>query len=256
MNKLTKGLALGTMALVSCATLAACGGPRTLWQADFSNGNSEVFGIYGEIVNNNDDTITLKPDTKYGAQSTAGSTYFGEADKNYDWKEGGMSVNFKVYVDEDVIQEGKHVVWTLALNEKYAADEDAGTEEKVEYLTELPVFFVGTADGVKFVYNFTGVDQDDYTALVSGEDAVTLATGYYTVGYDFNVDEDNNVLVTVTLKDNSGKEVYKSADNTFDVIDSTQYSGEVKEEMIEGLRYLWCVRTTTDVKVASVQITE
>lgn len=256
MNKLTKGLALGTMALVSCATLAACGGPKTLWQADFSNGNSEVFGIYGEIVNNNDDTITLKPDTKYGAQSTAGSTYFGEADKNYDWKEGGMSVNFKVYVDEDVIQEGKHVVWTLALNEKYAADEDAGTEEKVEYLTELPVFFVGTADGVKFVYNFTGVDQDDYAALVSGEEAALLSTGYYTVGYDFNTEEDGTVKVTVTLKDNAGKEVYKSADNTFDVIDSTQYSGEVKEEMIEGLRYLWCVRTTTDVKVASVQITE
>lgn len=256
MNKLTKGLALGTMALVSCATLAACGGPRTLWQADFSKGNSEVFGAYGEIVNNNDNTITLKPDTSYGAQATAASTYFGETDKNYDWVEGGMSVNFKVYVDEDVIQEGKHVVWTLALNEKYAADEDAGTEEKVEYLTELPVFFVGTADGVKFVYDFTAVDQDDYTTLVSGEDAASLSTGYYTVGYDFNTEENGTVKVTVTLKDNNGKEVYKSADNTFDVIDSTQYSGEVKEEMIEGLRYLWCVRTTTDVKVASVQITE
>ena len=259
MNKLTKGIALGAMALVSCATLAACGGPRVLWESDFSNGNGEVFGIYGEIVENNDNTITLKPKI-HDTKSTAGSTYFEEADKNYDWVEGGMAVNFKVYVDSEALTNGEYTVWSLALNEKYVveADEATGTEasEDINYLTELPVFFVGTNDGVKFIYSETGVDQDDYVALVNTDEAVTLSTGYYTVGYDFNTDTDGTVKVTVTLKDNGGKEVYRSADNEFNVIDSTQYDGVVSEDMIAGLRYLWCVRTTQDVKVQSVQVTE
>lgn len=242
--------------LIAGVTLAACGGsPKTLWEADLAN--DDVFGIYGEVTKNDDGTVTLGVDENH---ETAGSTYFGEADKNYDWVDGGMTVKLGVYVDSDVITAGERVVWSLGLNEKYVteADESQGIEasESIEYLTELAVFFVGTDDGVKFVFKETGVDQDDYLALVSGDDAATLTTGYYTVNYDFNVDSEGYVTLVVSLQDEDGKDVYESTESRFNVIDSTQYEGEVKEEMVVGLRYLWCVRASTPVTVSSLAITE
>ena len=71
MNKFTKAIALGAMGVLSCTTLAACGGPEILWDANLAEGNNNVFGLYGEVVDNTDGSITLKPEGKGEMQAFA-----------------------------------------------------------------------------------------------------------------------------------------------------------------------------------------
>ena len=157
MKKSRKIFAVGALAVVSCAALAGCG-ETNLWSADFTKEASEIFSVYSEgAEKTQDNTIILSP-LGEGASRYSASTYFGETDKNYDWQEGGMNVSYTVKIGE--MAEGDFSVWSLALNE---------TDGK--YLTELPTFFVGTEDGIKFIYNFTGV-ENDYATLVSDETAV------------------------------------------------------------------------------------
>lgn len=262
LKKICKVIACLSLVLFAGIIFAACGAPKTLWKADLTK--ADVFGMYGDVTLNENKTVTLTP-VKSGDVYTAANTYFGENDDhNYDWHKGGMSVSFTTDVKAEDITANNAVVWSLALNEKVElteAEEEALPEAShYRYLTELAVFFVGTEDGVKFVYAETGVDQTDYTALVAGDDATLLTDGEYTVTYDFNVDKDGYVKVVVSLKDANNKKVYSSEESTFAVIDSQLYENgtDVKEDMVEGLRYLWCVRVTANnpVTVSSVEITE
>lgn len=263
LKKFGKVFTSSAVALLSGIMLSACENPaKTLWSADLTK--EGVFETYGDVTLNDDKTVTLTPQS-YGSVYTAGNTYFGEKDdKNYDWTKGGMSVSFTTDVDASDITTGNAVVWSLALNEKVEnAESDQTTvnpANNYRYLTELAVFFVGTDDGVKFVYAETGVDQTDYLSLVAGDDAALLANGEYTVTYDFNVDKDGYVTVIVSLKDADNKVVYSSNEDRFPVIDSHLYENgsDVKENMVEGLRYLWCVRVTSGqpVTVSSVKVTE
>ncbi len=247
MKRIYNYLAVLSLLIIGTATLCSCG-VSYLWQSDFSEGNNNVFGIYGTVVDNEDNTITLKKDA---SGNYSASTYFGQKSKNYDWQQGGMNVELKVYVDTNVLTNGNYFVWSLAINEL------DGT-----YLTELPVFFIGTSGGVKFAYSFTGVDAD-YTTIANLENSATLTSGYYTINYKFKTEENGEIKATVTLVSEGGNEVYNSGENTFTVIDPTIHEGKnytdttvVKEDMVKGLRYLWLVRTSVDVKVASVAITK
>ncbi|MBE7082806.1 MAG: hypothetical protein E7378_03955 [Clostridiales bacterium] len=246
MKKFFKGIVSACMVAACALLVTACGGPTTLYEAKFANGNDGVFGLYGTVVDNQDGTITLQNDGN-ATYPTSASTYFGEADKNYDWEKGGLTVSLKVKVDKTQMGAGKFAVWSLALNEK--------EDDNVNYLTELPAYFVGTEAGVKFVHKFTGVDTD-YDALVAQEDAVLLDDGYYTVNWQFDVNADDEVTLVVSLDNNAGQEVYASQENTFNVIDSSTNTGVVTEEMVEGIRYLWLVRANADVVVDSLKITK
>ena len=258
---LAKTLTIAAFAIVialACVFgLAACGEKTraTVWNGDFSGENIGGFytnnaNTYGTVTKNKDGSITMtNVDADVTGEKTSTFTSFGEEDKNYDWVEGGMDVSFTMTVDPETIVDGTHVVWSLGLNEK-----DDGL-----YLTELPVFFMGTEDGVKFVYDFTGVDA---RADLDLSDAATITTaGDYTVTYSFNVNDDDQIEVVVTLKDANGKELYKSNASTFTVInpgihESKEYTADtvVTQDIVKGLRYLWCVRATVDVTVSAVSI--
>lgn len=247
-------LLVAVMGLIFCA----CGGMTTLWSSDFSKGNDGAFNVaggdYGSLQENKDNkTITLTgvESKELAGVKVAGNTYFGEnKSKNYAWEKGGMVVEVKAKVDVDAMKEGGFYVWSLALNEL------DGT-----YLTELPTFFIGTENGVKFIYKFTGVDADKAT-LAADEKAYTIKeSGFYTVKYQFATQENGEIKVTVKLADESGKEVYTSDAETFKVINPSIHEGKdytndtiVKEDMVKGLRYLWLVRTTVDVEVANVSV--
>ena len=248
MKKSRKILAVGALAVVSCAALAGCG-ETNLWSADFTKEASEIFSVYSEgAEKTQDNTIILSP-LGEGSSRYSASTYFGETDKNYDWQEGGMNVSYTVKIGE--MAEGDFSVWSLALNE---------TDGK--YLTELPTFFVGTEDGIKFIYNFTGV-ENDYATLVSDETAVAIEEGEYTVKYMLSVNKDEQLEVEVCLQDEGGRKVYSSEKETFTVIEPELHEGKnytnetiVKEEMVKGLRYLWLTRTSVDVEVLALNITK
>ncbi|MBQ8522177.1 MAG: hypothetical protein IJ458_00755 [Clostridia bacterium] len=246
MNKFGKILTTGALVAVAGVTFMGCNDkpkneqPKTLWTADLSADG--IFGVYG-TVEKNDGSVTLKmPEGK----NYAGSTYFGETDKNYDWVEGGLTVELKVNIDETNYSADDYSVWTLALNE---------TDGK--YITENTSFFVGYEDGVKFIYKAVGVDTD-YDALAADSSAIDLASGSYTMRYDYDVNAQGEIVLTVSLLNANGNEIYKTANNAVEVIDHEGYvpGTAVKEEDVGGLRYLWLARTTVDGVVEGLKITE
>lgn len=241
MKKFTKIIASFALVVLLGATLAGCGA-NVLWSADLSNGNNGLFGIYG-IVEDGENFVTLKRNEN---QNYAGSTYFGETDKNYDWNNGGMSVELSLDLSASNFANGDYMVWSLALNQK------DGT-----YITENAVFFVGTENGVKFIYKNVGVDAD-YEALANEENAVSVTSGVYTVVFDYDIVEKDEVILNIILKDASFKEVYKSTNNQVVAINHQAYvSGlALVQNDIGGLRYLWLARTTVDAKVTGLKITE
>lgn len=216
--------------------------PKELWSANLSDGNNNLFGIYG-TVENGENFITLKPNEN---QNYAGSTYFGETDKNYDWNKGGMSIKLSLDLSSSNFANGDYMVWSLALNENDGA-----------YITENSVFFVGTENGIKFISKNVGVDTD-YEALAKEETAVTVKKDLYTVIFDYDVVEENKIVLNIKLNDASGKEVYKSTNNPVVAIDHEGYvpGSALVEDNIGGLRYLWLARTTVNAKVTGLQITE
>ena len=247
MNKFAKILTTGALVAVAGVTFMGCDDksnnepPKTLWTADLSADG--LFGVYG-TVEKNEGSVTLKrPEGK----NYAGSTYFGETDQNYDWVDGGLTVELKINIDATEYGEDDYSVWTLALNEK--------SDEK--YITENSSFFVGHEDGVKFIYKAIGVDTD-YDALAADSSAVDLESGSYTMRYDYDVNAQGEIVLTVSLLNANGNEVYKSANNAVVVIDHAGYVAgtPVNEEDVAGLRYLWLTRTTVDGVVEGLKITE
>lgn len=247
MKKFGKILTTGALVALAGVTFMGCDDktkenvpPKTLWTADLSADG--IFGLYG-TVEKNDGSVTLKmPEGK----NYAGSTYFGETDKNYDWVDGGMTVELKLNIDETEYGADDYSVWSLAINE---------TDGK--YITENASFFVGHQDGVKFIYKAVGVDTD-YDALAADSTAVDLESGSYTMRYDYDVNAQGDIVLTVSLLDADNKEIYKSANNAVVAIDHEGYvpGTAVKEEDVAGLRYLWLARTTVDGVVEGLKITE
>lgn len=221
----------------------ACNGPMTLWQADFTKGNENVFGVYGTPVENKEKGyVTLNP---IEGQNYSSSTYFGKNDtKNFPWENGGLTVSLTVEVKKSELTDGKYAVWSLALNE---------TDGK--YITEEPVFFIGDNDGVCFLYKFTGV-ENDYNALKNDENAVKINDGKYTVHYIFTVNDKDELQLKVTLNNDMNMEVFKSENNQVTAIDHEGYiSGAIlKQSNISGLRYLWLARTNTPVNVYGLKV--
>lgn len=234
-----------TLLITLSVLLVACNGPQTLWRADFTKGNQDIFGVYGTPTENKEKGfVTLSP---VSGENYSSSTYFGKnTEKNFPWEQGGLTVSLTVDVKNSVLNSGKYSVWSLALNE---------TDGK--YITEEPAFFIGDTDGVYFIYKFTGVDTD-YNTLKNDQKAVKLQDGKYTVNYIFTVDNEQNVLLTVTLNNGMNMEVFRSEKNSVTAIDHAGYtSGAVlKQNNIGGLRYLWLARTNVSVDVYDLKISK
>ena len=247
-----KVLGILALSLAIIFGLAACGGPVSLWKADlsqdgvFNTDSGTAAQPYGSVTKNEDGTVTLKSSTaNVDGELWSANTYFGEADKNFDYT-NGMDISYTVNVDPAKMTEGTHAVWSLALNGTNGA-----------YLTELPTYFLGTENGVKFAYQFAGVD--DRETVMANESAYTITeAGNYTVTYTLTTAENGVLNVAVTLKDAANKTLYTANASTFTVIENEEYTAGtvVEEDMIDGVRYLWLTRANVDVVVAGVEITE
>lgn len=242
MKKIFKTLCVA-MLLTFSVLVVACNGPMTIWQSDFKNGNQNVFGVYGTPQENKEKGyVTLSP---VEGENYSSSSYFGKnTEKNFPWEQGGLTVSLTVEVNKSQLITGKYAVWSLALNETDGS-----------YITEQPTFFIGDSDGVYFVYKFTGVETD-YEALKNEQSAVKLVDGKYTVNYVFTINEQNEVILKVTLNNHMNQEVYKSENNKVTAIDHSGYeSGAIlKQDNIAGLRYLWLARTNVPMNVYSVKV--
>ena len=243
-NGFVKVLGVGTMALVACTLLVGCGA-KPVYQADLTQ--EGVFGIYGTpTLSTEDKSVTLSP-VESGSYFTSSSTYFGEEDKNYDWTEGGMTVKVQMDITVDDYTATDYSVWTLGLNEKNDG----------AYITENTTFLVGSEAGLKFAYAAIGVDGYDQVRAYDEENAYTIAEdGKYTIVYDYDVNQEGNITLTVKLLNAQGQAVYTSADNAVAVIDHAGYTpgDAVAQEDVKGLRYLWLTRTSVNVEVTDLSI--
>lgn len=244
MKKVLKTISVALLITLS-VLIVACNGPQTLWQADFTKGNQDIFGVYGTPTEHTQEGyLTLSPVEN---ENYSSSTYFGKnTEKNFPWEKGGLTVSLTVDVKNSVLTEGKYAVWSLALNETDGS-----------YITEEPAFFIGTSEGTYFLYKFTGVDAD-YTQLANDESAVKLQDGKYTLNYIFTVNDKDEIMLKVTLNDCMNMEVFKSEGNNVTAIDHTGYTSTsiLKQSNIAGLRYLWLARSNVSVDVYDLKITK
>jgi len=238
MNKFKKFFAGVSFALISGMIITGCFN-NVIWEANLNN---DLFGVYG-TVEQVDDSLVLK---RAQDQNYACSTYFGEEDKNFDWENGGLTVDLKVNIDTTKYGENDYSVWSLALNE---------TDGK--YITENSVFFIGTENGVKFIYKNVGVETD-YNALKNEESAASLNSGDYTIRYDYNINNENEITLTINLLDSSNREIYRSIENEVVVIDHEGYTPNtpLNQDNVGGLRYLWLARTSVDGVVKGLKISK
>ena len=239
MKKFFKILTATTLLFVFSVVLVGCKS-NVLWKADINDNN--LFGVYGTVEKNDNSLILKRPD---GA-NYAGSTYFGESDKNFEWENSGLTVSLNVNIDTSKYGQNDYSVWSLALNENDG-----------KYITENSVFFVGTDSNVKFIYKNIGVETD-YSVLTEEETAVSLTTGDYTIKFDYNVNDNKEIILDVLLLDSENTKIYSSLNNKVVVIEHDGYTpnSPLKEENVGGLRYLWLARTTVNGVVKGLKITK
>lgn len=242
-KKLLTTLACVGMTAVTAFGFVGCGNnPTTIWSNNFTDGNAGAF-VSANITDNEDGTITLNDTTAPTGSATQNYTYFGSTDKNLDW-EDDMTISLKMKVDNSAMEEGDYIVWSLALN-----------GENGNYMTEVPAFFVKGAESVKFVYEFTGVDN--YPTVTNSNKAVELTNGTYELNYIFSENKNDEVLVKVTLEDSKGNKVFSSENEKLTVIDNAEYTAGdvVTNDMVKGLRYLWLTRNSVSVTLDSLTVT-
>lgn len=204
--------------------MAACGGAKPLYMSDFSKSDNGVFSTsYGAVTHNAAaKTVTLKGN----ADKQGANTYFGETDKNFDWVDGGMTVNAKFKIDSSKMDDGEGFNWGVAIN---------GTDGN--YLSERFVYVRKVGNDVKVGYTYNGSSDEINSIATSNADAKVLADGWYTFSFKVYANANNEIKadIAVVNSDNATKFEAKNA-NFNKTPDKTTVT---KKDEIKGLRYGW-----------------
>ena len=225
----------------SCTVTVTAPAPEAIFAEDFADGNNDVFGVYGTVTKGNG-TVILN---KAADQETGPSTYFGKAtDKNTPWTDKGLVVSMKIKIDGAALETGEGFNWTVSLN---------NTASPKSYLTERSLYFRKYAEGVRVGYVDNG-SSDGINASATAESndkSAALADGWYTAEFKYYV-KNNNVALTVTVKNAEGTSVFTAEGN---VTDNT--NAAIATSKVGGLRYGWMSLMNADsVEVDDLTVTE
>lgn len=223
---------------------------NVLFKKSFTGGtNNDVFmdTYYGAIEESAaDNSVILKAEAN-GAKFSGPNTYFGEDDKNLEWKELGMTVLMKIYIDKNEMEENDFFNITLAVNNKTPS-----------YYNERSLYFRKYADAVKVGYMMSGSDEAINLEATGNAGAVTLETGWYVVKYNLHTYDNagtETVRVDISLLKEDGTVVFDAAKDQKFVNGALE---EITPDTIGGIRYLWlsAMSEQAQVKVSSLKIIE
>ena len=251
---------LAALFVVICAfSFAACGGPDTIYQSDFSDKSRNDFNVYTE--NNSASGLTINTEDKTATitanSSNQGSnTYFGNnKTKNTEVDYNSAVVSVKVKVDSATMENGEGFIWSVALNKKLAEEADTYTQA-----TETFIYVGKDTDGKVKVYQLESYSSiDSLQQAIANEDAVELANGWYEIRYAYKVAENDVVKLDISVVNEDGDTVYESKDAT--TLKKTSVADGESEyytvDELAGLRYGWFSLVTADnVVVSSVTVTQ
>ena len=212
MKKLRSILCL-MLLLVASFVFVACGENVVNFNNNvFTTGNND----YDQYVVVSDQKVVFNHDAE---EDTSGATYFGEADKNYDWDGKQSTLSFKLNVNS-LQEEGNLTCWILSFNKLNGED--------YQHVTEIRFGLAKTADG--YVANeLTGINwanRSEYSDITTNGQAVSVNNGVVEVA--FKIAYENGTLT------------YTMSLNETNLQNTQQVAG------IVGLRSLWNASTNVD----------
>lgn len=237
--------------LICCAVLfAACGGPTTIYQADFSKADNNDFNAFdGSAVTV--DTTNKTATITASAKDRGANTYFGNAEtKNTEVDFSKAVVTVKVNIDSKTITEGQGFIWSVATNQKLAegADEYAQANETM-------IYFLNTADGIKVAHSDLGSNAETIFAATSQSEAKVIEDGWYEIKYTYRVAEDDVVKVDISVVNEDGEAVYEKKDAA--AVKPNQISDSFTVDELAGLRYGWfCYMSVDTLEVSSLSVVQ
>ena len=211
-KKVLTTFACFALVIVSAVLFAACGDPKTY-------GFDET-GMYCGNCEVTDNGVVMNEDTE---NSTYGSTYFGETDKNKDWDGGAITVEFKL--DVSVLEDGDFTSWVLGLN-RLDGETYVHTEEvRVGIAKQGDTYYMNELIGITYD------DTQDYNIVVAGGHTVEL--------------NDGKVQVAISLE---------WADDVVDYeidVNGEKVTNQKPAVGVVGFRYLWNATANVDGVVIS-----
>ena len=249
--------ALAVLFVVVCAfSFAACGGPDTIYQADFSKTDSTDFIKHegsNVVINTKDKTATITPsqDNWSGA-----STYFGNNEtKNTEVDYNNVVVSVKVKIDSSTMEIGEGFIWSVALNQKLAEGQETYTQA-----TETFIYVGKDTDGKVKVYQLESYSTPTHLQeAIANENAVELANGWYEIKYAYKVAENDVVKIDISVVNEDGDTVYENKDaTTLKKVSPAEGESEYYTvDELGGLRYGWfSVLTADNLVVSDLTITQ
>lgn len=251
--------------LICCAVLfAACGGPTTIYQADFSKADSNDFNAFdGSAVTV--DTTNKTATITASAKDRGANTYFGNAEtKNTEVDFSKAVVSVKVGIDSASMEDGQGFNWTIAVNEKV---EDAESTEEADktvsyaFKSERSVYIRKVGNEVKVGYTWNGSSDEINQIATSNSNAKTLADGKYDINFAFQTNEDNIVTIKITVVNENGETVFEEdnvslGNSTVDNANTGEFTS-VKADELGGVRYGWFSWMSVDsITVYDLKITQ
>ena len=225
--------------LILCSFLfAACGeSEKILFISDFTNGNNNLFGVYGSVTDNDNKTVTLNKSTTatYGPK-----TYFEEEDKNFEWVDGGYTASLTFKVDKNSMETNQGFTWTVSIN-----------DETLKFVDEKSLFFRKYDKGIKVGYDYNASNDETNAVATSNESSVLLSDGWYTANFKFYESEENTIKLDICL-------LNESKINVFIVKDIKLYDENddaIAFDKFGGIRYGWLSwMTAPSVEVKELKI--
>lgn len=253
--------------LICCAVLfAACGGPTTIYQADFSKADNNDFNSYeGSSVVVDTENKVAKIGVGTNKNNQGANTYFGnKTTKNTEVDFSKAVVTLNVKIDSKSMQDGQGFNWTVAVNEKVENSEaEEQKDESLNYAfkSERSVYIRKVGENVKVGYVWNGSSDEINQTATSNATAKILTDGNYDINFAFQTDENNVVTIKITVVNESGKTVFEedniSLGNSV-TNDATQdLFTDVKADELSGIRYGWFSwMSVEEIQVNSLTITQ
>lgn len=227
MKKSIKNFLLAVLILPCLLLLTACGeepqNTKQLYVSDFSQNAGTVFtDSYGTVTYNSDSkTVQIGKDEQY---DNSANTYFGQTDKNFDWVDGGLTVNAKFNIVSSTFDNNEGFNWTVSLNGQDGS-----------FITERSVYVRKINDSVKVGYTENGSSDEINLTATSSENAVVLADGWYTFSFNFVENANNEIKLNISLVNSNNQTVFEYENAGLGKSDGVN----VTKNEVKGLRYGW-----------------
>ena len=167
-----------------------------IFESEFKNGNSNVFGGFGTIFDENDGVILSRAQNKF----VGPTTYFGKNEsKNSVWALKGLTAEITMQLNADIAT-NKSFDWTFYLNNK-----------NNQILAEVCVCFRKYENALRVGYSKSSGEESNLNATsFENKTAKTITvSGDYILSVSFYSNIENEILYNILLKNKKNDFIFE-----------------------------------------------